>query len=400
MYGSIESAHSKINEKMAVCYRSLEMLKIIALALQSAAEGRTGRKVDANISALKNLYIDIIVDELQTIESNYNLAIIGVLSSYYGGVENEEVVTREYYRIITSENFTASINGSINKTINIINILNGALKCNLLTKPVTNEMSYKLGDICKSIEYGRAISVNAALEKKNYEVCKCGSRMTVIPEFSKLKCPSCGKIKDIIGTVFRDDQFYPQEGQKTKHGGYDTSRHYRFHIDRLQALENKTFDDADLENIEYVLKRDCYDRKRLTCEQIRDILKDPKVDATGLNDHAPLLVKILGGVPPPQLNFQENKIASIRFNKSMRLYDIVIPKGGNKPYYPYFIFKILEYQLRDNPEKLRLLDYVHLQSRETVIKNDKTYEQMCILSDKDDGLFYTPTDPARVHYSM
>jgi hypothetical protein len=58
----------------------------------------------------------------------------------------------------------------------------------------------------------------------------------------------------------------------------------------------------------------------------------------------------------------------------MKLYDMVNPEGGNKPYYPYFIYKILEEMFKDNAEKSRLLDYIHLQSRETVIKNDKYYQ--------------------------
>ncbi len=83
----------------------------------------------------------------------------------------------------------------------------------------------------------------------------------------------------------------------------------------------------------------------------------------------------------------------MRFNKAMRLYDIVVPGGGNKPYYPYFIYKIMEYEFRNKPEKLRLLDFIHLQSRETVIKNDKLFKRMCELADKNDGLVYEPTDP-------
>ena len=142
-----------------------------------------------------------------------------------------------------------------------------------------------------------------------------------------------------------------------------------------------------------MLNRDQYNRKTLSCLQIRVILKDPYVNATYLNDHAPRLVVKFGGMAPPQLSFQEDKVISARFAQAMILYDEVNPSGGNKPYYPYFIYKIIEHYFKGNAEKLRLLDYIHLQSRETVAKNDGYYREMEKLAGADDGIVYTPTDP-------
>jgi hypothetical protein len=250
-----------------------------------------------------------------------------------------------------------------------------------------------MDDICKNLEYAQQIEVNLKIEKSNYEVCKCGTRMTIVPEFSELKCNGCGKIKTIYGVVFRDDQFYPQEGQKTKHGGYDPPRHYRFWIDRIQALENRVFPDDVLKKIDGVIVQDGIDRHTLNIRIMRGILKEIK--CTAFNDHAALLVVLNGGPAPPRLEFQQNRKMSNRFHKAMSLYDVVVPSGGNKPYYPYFIYKIIENEFKGNAEMLRLLDYIHLQSRDTVVKNDKIYEQMCKLADPEkDGLVYTPTDPA------
>ncbi|SIP85912.1 VLTF3 late transcription factor protein [Pacmanvirus A23] len=395
MYGTIENTHNKITEKISLIKQSLEDIKELSSVIRIAANSKTGKKYTECVQSIDNLRINFTIDALDTIESNYHLSIIGILSDYYQNPDKEERNTRDYYRTITSENFISTIDDIILRTRCFADALYKALRCSILPKPDTKELEYELDDISKNIEWAGNIEVNIVLEKRNYEVCKCGNRMTVVPELSELHCtnPVCSKIKTIIGTVFRDDQFYPQEGQKTKHGGYDTSRHYRFWIERLQALESKTFTDEEINKIEYVISRDGYDRRELNCEIMREILKDPIVNATHLNDHAPLLVKIFGGLPPPQLDFQENRLCAIRFNKAMKLYDIVNPEGGNKPYYPYFIYKILEYMFKDNPEKLRLLDYIHLQSRETVIKNDKFYFEICELSD-DPALVYTPTDPA------
>ncbi len=114
---------------------------------------------------------------------------------------------------------------------------------------------------------------------------------------------------------------------------------------------------------------------------------------TEYNDHAPLLVKLLGGTPPPQFDFQENRDMAIMFNKIINLYHKVNPDGSNRPYYPYFIYKMVERKFANNPEKLRLLDYIHLQSSDTVKKNDYYYEQICALSAPEDDLVYIATNP-------
>lgn len=450
MYGTIESTHTRIIEKINTGKKCLESLSIIVIDLikeltviaetsltcakpktkpkakttttAKKPTTRTRKQVDksavtptltpaAAIDVLDNLQLNLARDELETVENEYSMAVIDVLSSYYdsgsagtgsghGGCSTN-TVTKTYYRILSSDNFVSKVDRYLTKTITSITIIQEAI--------VGLVAANGLSAILIHAQNALSIVINQHIEKKVYEMCKCGARMTVKPERSELHCDDCGKIKDIIGAVFRDDQFYPQEGNKTKHGGYDTSRHYRFHIERLQALENKTFDETMLSRIEDVIRKDKYDRRLLNCETMRDILRDPRVTVvkecsgagttstsitkgTKLNDHAPLLVKLMGGPAPPHLSFQENKLASIRFSKIMHLYEVVVPSGGNKPYYPYFIFKIFEHMFAGNTQKLRLLDYIHLQSRDTVIKHDKIYEQICAIADPDDGLVYTPTD--------
>ena len=127
---------------------------------------------------------------------------------------------------------------------------------------------------------------------------------------------------------------------------------------------------------------------------MRDVLKDPKVRATALNDHAPLLVKLHGGPSPHVLSFHDYRTLSVRFNRAMELHDELFPGGGNKPYYPYFIYKIIEREFQGDPVKLRLLNSIHLQSRDTVMKNDKTWEQICARSEPSDNFVYKSTDPS------
>ena len=306
--------------------------------------------------------------QIDNIENEYILSVSEVLSRYYLGDEKNAPI--DYYRIITHENFSAKLNA-------VLGTSGGS----------------------KELDQARKICPNMLLENVQFDICVCGSRMDVVPELSELKCSECGMIKYIEGVVFRDEQFYPQEGQKTKHSGYDTSRHYKFWMERLQAMENVEFDRQVLNNIEYVIRRDGYDRAALTCAQMREILKDPMVKATRLNDHIPRLVVAMGGPAPPRLDFADHKVATARFNKIMMLYERINTKGGNKPYYPYFLYKIFEEMFKDNPEKLRILDYIHLQSQETIVKNDRIYEQICKQADPGDGLVYRPTDRTK-HYRL
>jgi hypothetical protein len=402
MSSTIESTHNKIIEKIYISKKSLESMKQIIEEYKQI--NKPGKKFAEINNILDNLLVNLLLDEFESIETAYNLSIITTLNDYYLLTKREDKITREYYRIITSENFCGKLELLIQQAVNIITQLYRVCAFKIMGKQETHDAESRLDVISRELLRVQNTEISSLVEKRNYEVCKCGERMTVIPELSELVCTqtTCGKTKKMVGVVFRDDQFYPQEGQKTKHGGYDEGRHYRFWMERLQALETKVFTDEEKSSIEYVINRDGIIRKELNCEIMREILKDAAVSATHLNDHAPLLVKTFGGIPPPQLDFQENKIISMQFTKAMKLYDIVNPDGGNKPYYPYFIYKIIEKKFNNNYEKLRLLDFIHLQSRETVVKNDKYWEKMCDISEiigTDKNLnpvrefVYQPTDP-------
>ncbi len=391
MYGTIESTHHKILDKMGIIRGILREIQNIASVYRVEIAKRKGRRYEDIAAGLDNLYIGLTMDNLDVLESNYNLSVISAITEYYINPTMEEKYTKLYYRIITSENFADQISDVIAKCRIIIDAVQRA-GSSVANKEILRRQDNIISTLWRDLEYSQNIEINLKLERNNYEVCKCGTRMTIVPEYSELRCDNCGKIKTILGVVFRDDQFYPQEGQKTKHGEYNTGRHYRFWIERIQALENKTFPREDLAKINYVIERDGIDRKTLSIVAVREILKEVKL--TRYNDHAALLVVLHGGPAPPRLDFHENRKISNRFHKAMTLYDAVVPDGGNKPYYPYFIYKILEHEFSDKPEKLRLLDYIHLQSRDTVVKNDNTYRRICELAGEGDGLVYTATDPA------
>ncbi len=329
-------------------------------------------RVIEKINLIREIFIDATIDTTNTLlriddcENTYRLAVVNIITNYYNNAD-ERKCTRDYYRVLSE--------GHINNI---------------------NELILSLGRqfpaYAKRLEIAMNINIATNIVRKNYDFCKCGARTIFIPEVNELQCSKqCGIVRKFECAI-RDEavDLVPASKHCTSQLS-GTSRHYRFHIDRLQAVENKSFDATTLEKIKYVLTRDKYVLRDLNCKQMRKILKDNYVNATKLNDHTPLLVVTFGGRAPPRLDFTDDKLASLRFSKAMAIFEQIVP-SGNKRYYLYFILKILEEMFKNDPEKLRIINYIHLQSRETVRKNDIIFKKICDLAEPEDGLVYRPTD--------
>jgi hypothetical protein len=341
---------------------------------------------------LESLGLNLLLDSIDTIECEYMLAVAEVLGDYYSGNTSTITInTKKYYQIIASENVSGKCNDILRQCRNCMEHICVVLNKRIITGKdrKTCEDAYTL--LCGDIEYAVGVNVGEYLVTRNNENCKCGSRMQLIPETSEMRCDSCMRTKKVVGSVLHYDANYP-DGQKSKHNGYDIVRHLRFWLERLQALESKTFEDEVLAAISYVIKRDGIIKTDLNCEIMRRILKDPYVDATYLNDHVPLLVKTFGGQGPPTFDYDETKVLTARFIRAMNIHADLQPNNGNKPYYPHFIHKIVEEQFKSCPEKLRILKFIHLQSTDTIEKNDKYFADVCeVVNDPESGLVYKPT---------
>lgn len=305
----------------------------------------------------------------------YRMSSAGVLDAYYNGVQT---ASDQYYMQLSAGG--------------ILTLLDRLLHdCKSVVQQSSGIIGTHATKINSTIEFANGLLTTAPMKTKNIEICKCGDKMTQVPEFSEIRCPneSCGRVKTLIGVQFRDTG--NDENVRTKHGGYDHSRHFKFWFDRLQAREAFTPAQTDLDNIAYVITRDSYEKTTLSCNDMRKILRDPRVRASRLNDHVVMLVVKCGGPPPPRFTFQEETLLAMAFDRVMNLY----PDGGNKPYYPGLIGRIVLWKFRHNKEKLRLLDYIHIQSCETEIKNDRIYKDICKRTDPADDLQFIPFDPAR-----
>lgn len=267
-----------------------------------------------------------------------------------------------------------------------------ACKGGMVTKEWCVRTDEKIESILQSINRAIDIVYKPPAEKKRSRACDCGHPMRVVPESAEMHCDHCGRVKTISGSASEA----AVTESKHKCNGKEIIRHFKFWMERLQAIENVTFPQELIDSVMYVLARDRYTISRLTVPQMRTVLKDPKVAATSFNDHAPALIKRVGGPAPPIHTYDDLEVTKSRFIRVMTLHDQINPIAGNKPYYPHFIYKIIEEQHKNDKDKLRTLEYIHMQTEDTVVKNDNTYKQICQLAnDPGSGLVYRPTKTLR-----
>jgi len=363
---SIESTHEKIIRKFAV--------------------------LDEIIEALRRLNIrteDFMVAKQQAYEEYYTVVTIPLVAYY---VENLPSVVTRYWAILDSRNISNKIEAiaaEISSLVNTVQVKHAARVSSRKNKPsvVTHDSALTaLLETFQRIELSeRRVVINTQ--------CACGGDYEIRSEISKKRCVICGKISDVRGIAFRGDS-QPNDSRQ-KQNNSDTARHYKFWIERLQAIEKKDFTDDILIPLRQEIRKRNYTTSDLTCEKMREILKRTKLVkpvSDNLNEHIPLLVKTFGGRPPPLLTASENEILRTRFIKVMTLYTAVKPASRNKRYYPYFIDQLLAEMFKDNPAKLRLREYIHQQNLETVRRNDETYQMICCLADPADGIVFHHAD--------
>lgn len=383
---TVENSNLKFKSKIAVTQtRATQSLQILSELIVDATPTASSR--------LKQVreHINSMMRDLVHYDAEYNITMIGHKVEYYTNKHRELKITREYHRTFASDNYAGRVSAVVSRLAKLHEEL---VASNSKTK---NPHYIKLAEIGR--EFVKINSNNNHTympEQKADDICVCGEHMAVYQEASEYRCSRCGAFKSIEGTIFKDEQFYQSEScHKSKQSGYDYAKHYRFWMDRILAREDKKFKQRDLDNIAYVLNRDKITRSKLTCALMRTILKNELVQAEHLNENIPLLVKSFGGQGPPNLDFQDMRRMQIKFDKIMRLYELCNPHSPNKPYYPYFIYKVAESEFKFNPAKLKIINFIHLQKRETVMKNDNWFKRICAMTEPIDDLTYVATDPAR-----
>ncbi len=235
------------------------------------------------------------------------------------------------------------------------------------------------------------VMLKTRIQKKQQEdstFCQCGGKFEISGWEGEIVCMDCGIIEH--NSYFNSCGFVGQSISRTQdidHGKH--RRHCLLWIDRIQGIDSP---DIPVEKWEELINNiDQYGipRAGLTTEIVREKFKE--LGMTKYNSSAPYVVKRLGGPVPPLLTAEEREMVLTKFLRLLELFAVACPNATNAPYYPYFIYRVIENLFAGNRAKLRLLKFIHLQSPDTIIKNDTYYAAICKFADKEDDLHYSPT---------
>ncbi len=367
------------------------------------------------IAKVAKSLMEIDICDVEKLHSNYILKTVDILNKNPKTVEESEIVSEEYFIIVDSENFNSILNDILNRVKK--GIIEGYVNSGLtsVTKSrfqdntkgvksysgrtawkISNDMessinvimdtilSPELDSLRRDVDFVLGIDTSIENKKLNFENC-CKEKMIVNAAASQLRCVICGKVKKIWGVVFENYQFYNQDGQKSKHGSYEPSRHYKMQLDCIQGKMNKDIPTNDIKTI-----KDVIDSNGIvgipSCQVMRICLKECKL--TKYNNYVPLILRVIFGSIPHQLTFTEEERLTKRFNRAMEVYESIKKNDEqNRRYYPYFIYKCIESEFTSENGPLSLLSNIHLQSKETLASHDEIYQKICELTNTE----YRPT---------
>jgi len=344
--GTIETLNSNIIEKIKLLSASVAAIEAENIPVPSSIKQR-----------------------IETTSSAYTMMSMGILNKYFlflytnKGQEHKKTYhdekatfLREFHSLLRRERFSPKLD-----------VIRGAL-CNLTAGKIHLDIANDSFRAMPSRRRKRSDGLDC-------EVCK--QKMSVSPNMSQLLCVKCGMRTKLRGMIFKDDQFFYQEGRRSKHGNYDPNKHCRLWVDRIQARDLRVIPDDLIKQIRKLIRVDrIHDKMRITCELIRKYLRKTKY--TKFNEHVPLIRKILTGVAPPQLTELEKRKINIYFSKIVVACSDIDPgRKTSTNYHPYIILKILEQIIPDRARCKKIISCIHLQARETLIEHDRKWRKIC-----------------------
>jgi hypothetical protein len=233
-------------------------------------------------------------------------------------------------------------------------------------------------DLEKYIDQYKSLILEETYEDKPENLCTaCKSTYRIDEKTSEYVCVNlkCGFSVRIYGEIFDDDQIFYQEGSRGKPVKYDPIKHCKEWIDRIQAKESKEIPDEILSKIKQCIRRDSIFIENLTYELIRKYLKELKI--TNYNNHIALIHKLITGINPIQFTDRELTLIFMYFSKAIHIFNSIKSKlKSNYPYYPFFIYKIVEHILsgqKSADRKRQILSRIHLLGYETLIDKDQVW---------------------------
>lgn len=345
-----------------------------------------------------------LLDDFDKIETKFALHMGPVYILLYSGESGKLKIQTDFSQFLIIEDFSNDLNNLMNKIISIlknnkIDIIDNSILVKKY-KHKKNDHVVDLQHLFNIFQWSINMRDNCN-QNINYNKCSlCTSTMTIDSGKSELRCDECGMIRELIGTVFDDTQFYSQEGQKAKSGTFNPNRHFQFWWSHILAREpeeelgdkkdsDNMYGEKVLKQIKNIIARDHKVLQLLTVNDIRSILRE--IEKTDLNKNVPLILKKITGIGPPHIpNHITVKVENL-FTKAIEIGErIKNNKRINRNYYPYYIYRIIEAITTEKDTELRrVLYYIYIQSKETVESDDIDWEHIC---KELKEISYKPTD--------
>jgi hypothetical protein len=222
--------------------------------------------------------------------------------------------------------------------------------------------------------------------KETSFVCKCDNLITISSDELEYICDKCGITTIVFGSYSDDSNSSVIYLNKPKYPRHHPNKHCKLWIGRIQASNGPDINSDIFNKIHECIKRDNVNIKKIKCNQMRLYLKESKL--TKYNNFVPYIRKIITGISPPQLRVDELCELYFLFNKIAAVLKNICP-DRNISYYPFFIYKILDFLLPNGIRKSRILECIHLQSVNTINVVDDLYQQAC---NEISDITYKPTN--------
>lgn len=347
----IEITNKCINNRLSICNKAIQSLQDPQLIPKYATR-------------------------LSDITKRYKRGTIVLLGEYYSCKDETE-----RHKKTQQFNYTVS---SLNITYLMTDFMSDIVKC-IKDQNVAR-------DLTNIFETSQNISAMQPVDYKICPVCREGKTLTIIPHLAELSCIKCAYTIELKGTMLEDSQISGyQNTQIAKRGRYETSKHCKYHLERILAIKNPNIPDRVWNKIDDWIKdqRILYP-KYITCAQYRRCLKDVK--ETRYNEYIPYIRQCKSGISPQRLYYHEVQQVYMYFDKAVQAYNNITGGEGNLRFYPYFISQILKFVLNKKEDQSRLqsiLECIHFQRDETIINNDKIWEKICSIVPE---FYYQKTD--------
>lgn len=285
---------------------------------------------------------------LQDLREEYMITVVDIINTYTTDQNNGSVLWMEYMARVSSNNLFGQIDRLIDDISEYI--------------PVGDDYLNKLLSECD----------NAKTDE-------------VIIKQPITHCTECSMVH--AGNCHSDSADGAPSGSsahRKRHGSYDRGRHCRVALKKI--LTEITFAlpaDEERRIRDWFRQYPNNDILHVTCKTLRLCMRDIRL--TKYNMYIPYIRKILTGNTPVRIPQDEQDTICKRAEAAFM---ILKDPYGNMPFYQYLVYKVVDLLYADESNRRdSILSCIHLQRKETTVKNDSKWRRACELLVSQDTFY-------------